>query len=145
MTTRLYPSHIPAPARGLAQTHRELRQALAALRTAGHSATCPPAGHAFWGMLARAAEDLEAAVARHLEHERQHLPASLRAEHTAMVVQAVGLSAQVQLSPQGDEAAWPALHQASLRVIETVERHLEHEDALLPRPGRVAAHSPSIA
>jgi hypothetical protein len=84
-------------------------------------------------------------VARHLDHERQHLPASLRSEHTALVVQAIGLSAQVQLTAPGDEASWPALRQASLRAIETVERHLEHEEALLPRHGKVALQSPSIA
>jgi hypothetical protein len=145
MLTRLSPGHVPAPARGLASSHRELRQAVAALRTASSSATCPPAGHAFWELMARAAIDLEEAVARHLDHEAGHLPASLRCEHTALVVQAVGLSAQVALTHQGDERAWPALREASLRVIETVARHLDHEEALLPRPGRVELQSPSIA
>ncbi|MDB5101474.1 MAG: hypothetical protein JWM80_5895 [Cyanobacteria bacterium RYN_339] len=145
MITRLTSGHVPAPARGLACSHRELRQAVAALRTAASSTTCPPAGHAFWSLLGRAATDLEAAVARHLDHERQHLPATLRMEHTALVVQAVGLSAQVQLTTQGDERAWPALRQACLRVIASVERHLEHEDALLPRIGRIEPYSPSIA
>lgn len=150
MTTSLHPRHVPLPARGLAASHRELRQAQASLRVATQSVTCPPAGHAFWGLLHDASDSLQAAVARHLEHELQHLPASslhaeLEEQHTALIVRAVGMHQMLRGITPGDEQAWPALRLAAQRVIDTLGRHLDLEERTLLRRHVLKGQSPSIA
>jgi hypothetical protein len=143
MSTRLYPRHVPVPARGLAASHRELRQALAALRVVSHGSTCPPAGHALWSMLTSAVHGLDGALTRHLDHERNlngksvvspTIQAEIEEQHTRLVVQSAGLSQLVVAARIGDERAWHVIRQAAERVIATLADHLDWEDRLLLRP-----------
>lgn len=142
MSTTFYSCDVPEPARGLAASHRELRQAVAALRVAAGTINCPPEGHAFWSVLAVTTADLHHSLARHLRHEDRndvHAPVRLpmadrellEEQHTGLIMTAIGLGRLVETTRPGDERGWPALRACTQRMIEALEYHLELEARLL--------------
>ena len=136
-------NHLPVPASGVAASHRELRLVLGALRVVAHDHVSPSSGNGLWAIARRAVADLDRALVRHLG-EAHPSPATLAAQadlegqHTALVVLAVALNAQLAACRPGVDADWLALRALLGRVIDRLERHLEQEERLAPKGHRKA-------
>ena len=136
MSAHLFSHRLPPTANAAMASHRELRQAMGALRVPALYASSPPEGHAFWGLLRDAVARLEAALLRHLHHEddMHAMPENLRAElasqHMRLVVKTSCLGLVVERLAPGDEQGWQAMRSAAGRLLATLERHLDFENLL---------------
>jgi Hemerythrin HHE cation binding domain len=126
--------------------HRYARQCLDLLHTAVSCPSCPPAGHAFLGLLQEAAAYFEHDMPRHmLDEEMNVFPRylalegsrdlwSLREEHQDLWVLAAEFACWVRrfVDDPTDER-WRMVRQHAIELEIVARRHMVHEDEVLRR------------
>jgi iron-sulfur cluster repair protein YtfE (RIC family) len=128
--------------------NRYTRQSLALLHTAVSSPNCPPAGHAFWGLLHESARFFDTELPRHiLEEETQVFPhyacmdgagelLALREEHRVLHGMATEFARWVRrFAESPTDEAWRMVREHANALEMAMRRHLDHEDAILRRLG----------
>jgi hypothetical protein len=136
------PEHYPA----IAHEHGNLRTELAAFGLVLDADDLPPPGHAFHDALAAAVHYFEHDLPAHVDEEEAiyyprlaglvsaALLARLREQHQAMLVMAGMFSRQHQIfAAAPTDEAWTELRHIGKRLVETVRRHLDFEEAVPSR------------
>lgn len=133
----------------LHEDHRYARRSLELLHTSVSSLPCPPAGHAFMGLLAEASAYFERELPAHIVEEETHVFPhyaclegagalhELRKEHDELRELAAEFARWVRLflATPSDEH-WRMVREHANEIEMVMCRHMANEDAILRRLAR---------